>query len=97
MEDADKSLEKLSEAEERFERARKRVGLFLAPLLFLIVLILPLDGLKPEAHRLAAVMAGVITLWMSEALPMPVTALMGASLCVILRVAMRRCAGALFR
>ncbi len=77
----------MTAAEERFERLRQRVGLALAPLLFLILLWLPIPALKPEAHRLAAVMAAVIVLWISEALPMPVTALMGAAACVILRVA----------
>lgn len=35
-------------------------------------------GLKPEARRLAAVLALVIVLWVSEALPMAITALLGA-------------------
>ena len=39
---------------------------------------------NPKAQRLAAVMATVVTLWITEALPMPVTALMGAAACTIL-------------
>jgi sodium-dependent dicarboxylate transporter 2/3/5 len=78
---------RLSEAESRFDRIRRRVGLVLAPAVFLILLLIPLPALKPEAHRLAAVMAAVIVLWITEALSMPVTALIGATLCVILRVA----------
>lgn len=81
------ALEKLSEGEERFEQVRRIVGLLVAPALFLIILFAPLPGLKPEAHRLAAVMASVVVLWITEALPMPVTALIGASLCVLMRVA----------
>jgi len=80
-------VERVSDAEARFERVRRVVGFALAPIVFLIVLLLPLAGLKPEAHRLAAVMATVIVLWVTEALPLPVTALLGAAGCVVLRVA----------
>lgn len=77
----------LSAGEERFERVRRRVGFVLAPLVFAALLLAPLEGLKPEAHRLAAVMAAVVVLWITEALPMPATALLGAAACVVLRVA----------
>jgi sodium-dependent dicarboxylate transporter 2/3/5 len=46
-----------------------------------------MEGLSPPAHRLAAIMSAVVVLWMTEALPLPVTALLGASACVILQVA----------
>lgn len=81
------AAERLSEGEERFERVRRMLGLMLAPLAFALVLFAPFDALKPEAHRLAAVMAAVVVLWITEALPMPVTALFGAAACVVLRVA----------
>jgi sodium-dependent dicarboxylate transporter 2/3/5 len=54
---------------------------------FVVMLLVPMPALKPEAHRLAAVMATVIVLWLTEALPMPVAALLGAAACVLLRVA----------
>ncbi|HZN97823.1 MAG TPA: DASS family sodium-coupled anion symporter [Gemmatimonadales bacterium] len=66
---------------------QQRVGAFLAPAVFLLFLILPLEGLSPQAHRLAAVLAAVVVLWVTEALPLPVTALLGASACVVLQVA----------
>jgi len=78
-------LEVLSPGEQRFEQVRKRIGLVLAPLAFAVLLLSPLP-LNPQAHRLAAIMAGVVILWITEALAMPVTALLGASLCVLLRV-----------
>ncbi|HXT59614.1 MAG TPA: SLC13 family permease [Pirellulales bacterium] len=59
----------------------------MAPAAFGGVLVVDFPTLSPEAHRLAAVMAGVVVLWITEALPMPVTALLGAALCVVLRVA----------
>lgn len=90
MDDAVNVVEQVSEAEARFENIRRRIGLALAPLAFIIMLLVPLPALKPEAHRLAAVMVGVIVLWITEALPLSVTALMGAATCVILQVAPAR-------
>src|SRR5919205_4148248 len=81
------AVEQISEAEERFERWRRSAGFVAAPAAFAALLLLPLPGLKPEAHRLAAVMAAVVLLWITEALPLPVTALVGAAACVVLKVA----------
>jgi sodium-dependent dicarboxylate transporter 2/3/5 len=69
---------------------RRRIGAVLAPAVFLLLLILPLEGLSPPAHRLAAVVAAVVILWITEALPLPVSALLGASACVVLQVAPAR-------
>jgi sodium-dependent dicarboxylate transporter 2/3/5 len=66
---------------------RRRVGAVLAPAVFLLILALPFEGLTPQAHRLAAVLAGVVILWVTEALPLSVTALLGAAMCVVLGVA----------
>ncbi|MGH7580883.1 MAG: SLC13 family permease [Gemmatimonadales bacterium] len=66
---------------------RGRLGAVLAPTVFVALLVLPLPALSPEAHRLAAVMAAVIVLWVTEALPLPVTALLGAAVSVVLGVA----------
>ena len=79
--------EVLSAREERFEQLRRRVGAVLAPLVFAALLLLPMPGLSGPAHRLAAILAAVVVLWISEALPMPVTALLGAVAAVVLRVA----------
>ncbi|MBA3317286.1 MAG: DASS family sodium-coupled anion symporter [Gemmatimonadales bacterium] len=69
---------------------RKLVGSVLAPTVFVALLALPLPALSPEAHRLAAVLGAVVVLWVTEALPLPVTALLGASACVMLQVAPAR-------
>src|SRR5215210_3187963 len=66
---------------------RQRIGAVLAPAVFLLLLLLPLDGSPGPAHRLAAVLAAVVVLWVTEALPLPVTALLGAAACVVLQVA----------
>ena len=55
--------------------------------MFLLVLAWPFASLTPEGHRLAAVMGLVIVFWVTEALPLPVTALLGPVLAVVLRVA----------
>lgn len=78
--------EPLSAVERTFERWRTRAGFVLAPLVFIGVILAPLE-LNGEQHRLAAIMATVVVLWVTEALPMPLTALLGASSCVVLRVA----------
>jgi sodium-dependent dicarboxylate transporter 2/3/5 len=65
---------------------RQRAGLFLGPALMMAVLLVPPSGLSPEAHRLAAVMALVITFWVTEAIPLAATALLGPALCVVLGV-----------
>jgi len=66
---------------------RGLVGSVLAPAAFATLLALPFPELSPEAHRLAAVLAAVVVLWVTEALPLPVTALLGAAACVMLRIA----------
>ena len=74
----------------RTERLVRTFGLIAAPLLFTALLLLPLPTLSPQAHRLAGVMAAVVVLWMTEALPLPVTAVLAAAVCVILKVAPAR-------
>ena len=71
----------------RFDEVRRRIGLLLGPALFIAVLLIPFPTLPPAAHRLAAVMSLVIVLWVTEAIPIPVTALLGPTLAVMLGVA----------
>jgi solute carrier family 13 (sodium-dependent dicarboxylate transporter), member 2/3/5 len=74
---------RLSEAEQRFERRRRTVGLFLGPIVFAAMLLIPFD-LDGNQHRLAAILAFVIVWWLTEAIPIPVTALLGVVLCALL-------------
>jgi sodium-dependent dicarboxylate transporter 2/3/5 len=73
----------LSAREERFERIRQQTGLLLAPLILLALWFAPLPGLSENAHRLLAILGAVVTLWITESLPLPVTALLGPVLCVL--------------
>jgi sodium-dependent dicarboxylate transporter 2/3/5 len=54
---------------------RRKVGLVLAPVLFLAFWLAPL-GLEPRAQRLAAIFAAVMIAWVTEVLPIAVTALL---------------------
>jgi solute carrier family 13 (sodium-dependent dicarboxylate transporter), member 2/3/5 len=76
----------LSPREERFERARRTIGLFLAPVVFLVFLLLPLD-MDGTQQKLAAALLFVVVLWISEAVPIPIGGLMGIVLIVMIGVA----------
>ena len=78
-------IETYSPAEERFNARRRMVGLVVGPLAFLLLLVVPLPVPAP-AHRLAGILALVIVFWVTEALPLPVTALMGPVLAVLLGI-----------
>ncbi|MBD2763121.1 DASS family sodium-coupled anion symporter [Kocuria sp. cx-116] len=80
------SEQTLSPREEKFERARQTSGLFLAPVVAVIFALLPLN-LERNQHTLAAVLLGVIILWICEPVPIPVGGLMGVAAVVILGVA----------
>lgn len=80
----------LSEKERRFEYIRQRTGFIAAPVLFLLVWFLPIAGLEPAAHRLLAILAVVVTLWLTEAIPLAVTALLGPCLCVLFGIGSAR-------
>jgi sodium-dependent dicarboxylate transporter 2/3/5 len=70
----------------RLER-RKAVGFILGPLFFIAALILPLLAGAPKAHRVLAVAMLVVTWWVTECIPIPVTALLIPVLFIILRIA----------
>ena len=92
---ATEAVESYSPAEERFNRRRRTVGLWLGPAVLLALLALPLP-LPAAGHRMAAILALVVVLWVTEALPMAVTALLGPILAVVLGVADARTALAPF-
>jgi len=73
----------LSETEAKVDRWRRRAGFALAPLVFVVLWWLPLEGVKAPAQRLLAVLGLVVTLWICESIPLPATALLGPALCVV--------------
>jgi sodium-dependent dicarboxylate transporter 2/3/5 len=78
--------EVISAGEAQFELWRRRSGLVLAPLAFVGLWGAPL-GVEPPAHRLAAVLGAVVVLWITEAIPMAITAFLGVAVTVALHVA----------
>jgi sodium-dependent dicarboxylate transporter 2/3/5 len=76
----------LSAAEQRFERIRRGVGLVLGPLVLVALLVFPVPAPNPEAARLAAVLGFVLVWWITEAVPIPVTSLVGPALAVLLGI-----------
>jgi len=88
--------EAFSPAEELFNRQRRTFGLVAGPLLFVGILLMPTPGLADNAHRLGAILAFMIVMWMTEAVPLAVTALLGPTLAVLLGIANARAAFASF-
>jgi len=82
----DEIRETLSPAEERFERARRTTGLVAAPVAGIVVFLIT-SALPDPQQRLAGVLTFVIIAWITEAIPIPVTAVLGLALCVLTGVA----------
>ncbi|MCY3728961.1 MAG: DASS family sodium-coupled anion symporter [Nitrospira sp.] len=61
---------------------RQRVGLYAAPVLALLVYLNPFSSLPPAAHILSAILVWVVVSWATEAIPLAVTSLIGAALCI---------------
>ncbi len=54
----------------------KKIGLFVSPLLFVLMLLMPPQwGLKPDAWRVLAMAIFMLGWWVTEAMPLPVTSL----------------------
>jgi sodium-dependent dicarboxylate transporter 2/3/5 len=78
--------QKLSKREERFEKGRRTTGLWLAPLVTVAFLLLPID-MEYTQQALSAVLLGVVVLWVTEPVPIPIGGLIGVSAVVVLGVA----------
>lgn len=76
----------LSDAEAHFDRRRRLAGLILAPLVLAFVLWLAPANLKPEAARMLALLFATLVLWVSEALPVAMTAMLAPALAVLMGI-----------
>ncbi len=66
---------------------RQRIGLFLGPAVFLLFMIIPSpEALEPEAWAVAGVALFMAIWWVSEAIPIPATALLPIVLFPVLKV-----------
>ena len=71
----------------RLAGRRSQVGLFLGPALFLCILLLPLpEGMSVDGLRVAAVAVLMAIWWLTEAIPIPATALLPVALFPLLDV-----------
>lgn len=73
-----------SAAEQRFDFWRRRLGMAFGPLIFAAILLL--GPAAPEQRKTLAVVAWVLVWWITEAVPLPVSALFGPALLVALGV-----------
>ncbi|WP_321491392.1 DASS family sodium-coupled anion symporter [uncultured Desulfobacter sp.] len=65
----------------------RKIGLFLGPAIFILMLLIPTPpGMKPEAWHVAAVTVLMAVWWISEAIPIPATSLLPIALFPLLGV-----------
>ncbi|MBR2215085.1 MAG: DASS family sodium-coupled anion symporter [Selenomonadaceae bacterium] len=83
MSQASDEARKVKEAEQAFDRRRRTIGLFGAPIVALLVFFTPIAGLTLEAHKLLSIMVLVALWWITEPVPIPVTSLIGPTLAVV--------------
>jgi sodium-dependent dicarboxylate transporter 2/3/5 len=75
--------ETLSEGEEKFERWRNTIGLFLGPIVAIIVYMIDMPQLSHKAHVLAAILSMTVVWWICEPIPLAMSALVSSILCVV--------------
>ncbi len=69
----------------RLENYKKLYGLFFAPVLATVVYLIPLD-LNRDAHIVLSIMVFCLIFWLTEVVPLSITALTGVTLAVIFGV-----------
>lgn len=70
----------------KFDKRRRIFGALFGPLCALVIYFLPIAGLSPQAHVLLSVVTLVAIWWITEPVPIPVTSLIGPTLCVLFGV-----------
>ena len=80
------SDENIQASSDSFDKKRRIIGAILGPLCAIIIWFLPISGLSDPAHHLLAIMALVSIWWITEPVAIPVTSLLGPTLCVVLGV-----------
>lgn len=77
----------IKENEPRSYTKRQKIGLFLGPLLFILMLVVPAPAdMAPVAQKMAAVAILMATWWMTEAIPIPATSLLPIALFPLLGI-----------
>ena len=62
---------------------KERIGLIIGPILAGLMYVFLPDSLTPSARTLAAILTWVVVYWITEPIPIPITALLGTGLCVL--------------
>jgi solute carrier family 13 (sodium-dependent dicarboxylate transporter), member 2/3/5 len=90
---SDKTIDTTSKVEQEdsnkdssFDRKRRIIGAICGPICAILVWFTPISGLSPEGHKLLAIMTLVALWWITEPIPIPVTSLLGPTLCVVFDV-----------
>ena len=71
----------------RTEQIRKLTGAVLGPLCAVLLWLIPIDGLSDQAHHMLAIMSLIAIWWITEPVAIPVTSVLGPTLCVVLGIA----------
>ena len=83
------------EGEPREYTQRQKLGLFLGPLLFVLMLVIPTpSAMEPNAQKMAAVALLMATWWMCESIPIPATSLLPLALFPIMGIMHTKAAAA---
>lgn len=77
----------MNNKDSRFEQMRRITGAVMGPLCAVLLWFLPIEGIEEPAHHLLAIMSLVAIWWITEPVPIPVTSLLGPTLCVLFGVA----------
>lgn len=73
--------------ENTLKSKRQLAGAVIGPLCAILIWFLPFETLSPHAHHLLAVLSLVAIWWITEPIPIPVTSVLGPTLCVLIGVA----------
>lgn len=76
----------MSNSSNSFDTKRRVTGAILGPIVAIFLWFLPIEALSAPAHHLLAIMSLVAIWWITEPVPIPVTSLLGPTLCVVLGV-----------
>lgn len=76
----------MSNSSNSFDTKRRVTGAILGPIVAIFLWFLHIEALSAPAHHLLAIMSLVAIWWITEPVPIPVTSLLGPTLCVVLGV-----------
>ena len=77
----------MEQATNHTEIIRKLTGAVLGPLCAVLLWLIPIDGLSDQAHHMLAIMSLIAIWWITEPVAIPVTSVLGPTLCVVLGIA----------